>query len=47
MFILTRFLIKILVQTGKYRKQDSNASEGLSEFKSVAEAIDHIIDQYK
>lgn len=36
-----------LVQTGKYRKDDSNASEGINVFKSVVEAIDHIIEQYE
>ncbi|KAI7869598.1 haloacid dehalogenase-like hydrolase domain-containing 2 [Mucor mucedo] len=40
-------LHRFLVQTGKYRKGDCNASEGLNVFKSIVEAIDHIIAQYK
>lgn len=34
------------VQTGKYRPEDSNQDTDLHVFKSVVEAIDHIIDQY-
>ncbi|CAO3607817.1 unnamed protein product [Mucor hiemalis] len=40
-------LLRYLVQTGKYREGDSNASEGVTVFKSVVEAIDHIISQYE
>ncbi|KAI8076968.1 HAD-like domain-containing protein [Thamnidium elegans] len=40
-------LHRFLVQTGKYRQDDNNASDGLNVFKSVVEAIDHIIEQYK
>lgn len=40
-------LFTYVVQTGKYREEDSNASEGVTVFKSVVEAIDHIISQYE
>ncbi|KAI7898738.1 HAD-like domain-containing protein [Cokeromyces recurvatus] len=39
-------LHRFLVQTGKYREEDSKASENVNVFKSVVEAIDYIIDQY-
>lgn len=35
-----------LVQTGKYRPEDSNQDTDLHVFKSVVEAVDHIIAQY-
>lgn len=40
-------LCTYIVQTGKYRKEDSDASEGVTVFKSVVEAIDHIVSQYE
>jgi hypothetical protein len=40
-------MFSTLVQTGKYREEDKNKSEGLNVFKSVVEAIDHIIEQYE
>ncbi|KAI9481610.1 MAG: Haloacid dehalogenase-like hydrolase domain-containing protein 2 [Benjaminiella poitrasii] len=40
-------LHRLLVQTGKYREQDSKeTSENFHVFKSVVEAIDHIIAQF-
>ncbi|KAK4519333.1 Cation_ATPase_N domain-containing protein [Mucor velutinosus] len=39
-------LHRFLVQTGKYRPEDSNQDTDLHVFKSVVEAIDHIIAQY-
>ncbi|KAI8363990.1 haloacid dehalogenase-like hydrolase domain-containing 2 [Choanephora cucurbitarum] len=40
-------LHRFLVQTGKYRSQDmDHKEEGVQVFKSVVEAIDHIIGQY-
>ncbi|CEP09591.1 hypothetical protein [Parasitella parasitica] len=39
-------LHRYLVQTGKYRPEDSCKSQDLKVFKSVVEAIDHIIAQY-
>lgn len=37
----------LLVQTGKYRPEDSKQDADLNVFNSVVEAIDHIIAQYK
>ncbi|KAL9556633.1 hypothetical protein MBANPS3_001787 [Mucor bainieri] len=39
-------LHRFLVQTGKYRSEDSNQDTDLQVFKSVVEAIDHIIAQH-
>ncbi|GAN11006.1 haloacid dehalogenase-like hydrolase domain-containing protein 2-like [Mucor ambiguus] len=39
-------LHRFLVQTGKYRPEDGNQDTGFYVFKSVVEAIDHIIAQY-
>ncbi|CAO3618943.1 unnamed protein product [Mucor fragilis] len=39
-------LHRFLVQTGKYRPEDSNQDTDLHVFKSVVEAVDHIIAQY-
>ncbi|KAI8644369.1 haloacid dehalogenase-like hydrolase domain-containing protein 2-like protein [Parasitella parasitica] len=40
-------LHRFLVQTGKYRPEDSNRSQDVKVFRSVVEAIDHVIAQYR
>lgn len=32
-----------IVQTGKYRKEDENKDEDIKVFKSIVEAIEHIL----